>query len=205
MLPPHGYRLLYYLNSGSTGGEQMTEEPNQPLQDISEGFDQVKRIGFELFNQGKVRRLAQGIYAIKTDVGSYIAENQEGHWRCDCNAVLEGTCPHIYAAQLSRLTTQLSPANSDHPLKCRYCGSPDLRGCGFRYNARGIARRYFCNECRRKFSIKYMGTLANETPSELIWTLNEVATALVRVDDLLTQLHGLLISDNVGNEHPEQS
>jgi hypothetical protein len=34
-------------------------------------------------------------------------------------------------------------------LKCRYCGSPDVRGCGFRYNARGIVKRYLCLDCER--------------------------------------------------------
>jgi hypothetical protein len=171
-----------------------TEEIVQPSRTMPEGFDEVKRIGFELFTQGKVRRLTQGIYAVKTKVGSYIAENQEGHWKCDCNTCQEGSCPHIYAAQLSRLTVQISSDDVDKPLRCRYCGSPDIRGCGFRYNARGIARRYFCNECRRKFSIKYVGpqdAVAN-APSELIWVLNELGAALTRMNDLMAEVNAKL-------------
>jgi hypothetical protein len=61
--------------------------------------------------------------------------------------------------------------------------------CGFRYNARGIARRYFCNECRRKFSIKYFGPIDQKKAStELLWTMNQVAAAMARLDDLLLQV-----------------
>jgi len=162
---------------------------------MPEGFDEVKRIGFELFTQGKVRRLTQGIYAVKTEVGSYIAENQEGHWKCDCNDCQNESCPHIYAAQISRLTVQISMHDVDKPLRCRYCGSPDIRGCGFRYNAKGIARRYFCNECRRKFSVRYVGSdnPSKKAPSELLWILNEIGVALTRLDDLLVEANRKMI------------
>ena len=167
----------------------LKREQGQPI-----GFDEVKRIGFELFTQGKVRRLAQGIYAVKADVGSFVAEIQEGRWKCDCDALQDESCSHIYAAQLSRLTIQTSNED-DKPLRCRYCGSPDILGCGFRYNARGISRRYFCNECRRKFSIKYIGQDATTNPpSELTWLLNELSVTLPRIDDILCEINTKLIA-----------
>ena len=164
-------------------------ETNQVRQIEPIGFDETKRIGFELFTQGKVRRLAQGIYAVKMDVGSFIAEIQEGRWKCDCDMCHDESCSHIYAVQLSRLILQVPNEGVDNPLKCRYCASPDIRGCGFRYNARGIAHRYYCNECRRKFSIKYVGQLASETPSELIWILNELGASLTRTNDLIAEIN----------------
>jgi hypothetical protein len=174
------------MESAETRTDQangLKQEQGQPI-----GFDEVKRIGFELFTQGKVRRLAQGIYAVRTNVGSCIAEIQEGRWKCDCDQSHDESCSHIYAAQLSRLTVQIS-TEDNKPLRCRYCGSPDIRRCGFRYNARGIVRRYYCNECRRKFSIKYVGQPASETPSELIWVLNELGASLTRTNDLIAEIN----------------
>ncbi len=62
---------------------------------------------------------------------------------------------HIYASQLARnaqrsFETEVKQEDEVH-LLCRYCGSPDLRKCGFRYNAHGIAHRYYCYQCQRKF------------------------------------------------------
>jgi hypothetical protein len=185
MLPPCGYACNFYVNCGIKLVEIRTD-PTRQIQPI--GFDEVKRIGFELLAQGKVRRLTQGIYAIKADSGSYITENQEGHWKCDCNTVQNESCPHIYASQLSGLTDRVNLPNEGTPLKCRYCGSPDVRGCGFRYNAKGIAHRYFCYECRRKFSVKYVGSNAPHAPSELIWLLNELGATLTRANDLIAQV-----------------
>jgi hypothetical protein len=175
--------------------QHRTGEVVQPSRTTPEGFDEVKRIGFELFTQGKVRRLAQGIYAVRTNVGSYIAEIQEGRWKCDCDQPHDESCSHIYATQLSRLTVQIPTEGDDRPLRCRYCESPDIRGCGFRYNARGISRRYFCNECRRKFSIKYIGQDATTNPpSELTWLLNELSVTLSRIDDLACEINTKLIA-----------
>jgi transposase-like protein len=55
----------------------------------------------------------------------------------------------------------------------RHCGTPDVARCGFRYNARGISKRYRCNECQRKLSVPHVASL-NGKPSELIWLLNEM-------------------------------
>jgi len=156
------------------------------------------RIGFETFVNKGVRRLATGIFAVRSESqGSYLVESKEGRWVCDCGSQ-EEICAHVFAAQLSKLTNQIAPSlpeSLDESLRCRYCGSPDLNRCGYRYNATGVARRYFCNGCRRKFSVKYMGANAvSGTPSELLWLLNEIGLALARLNDLLAQTNSHLIS-----------
>jgi len=63
------------------------------------------------------------------------------------------------------------------------------RGCGFRYNARGIARRYFCNECRRKFSVPYVEPhAAPGLPSGTLWLLTQVAMLTSKLNELLSDL-----------------
>jgi hypothetical protein len=154
-----------------------------------------KRLGFLFFTGKSVRLVTQGVYAVRLETGgSQVVENKDGHWICDCGKP-EEDCPHTYAAQLLKLTTKDLPQLSDKPLKCRYCGSPDLRGCGFRYNAGGIAHRYSCNECKRKFSVKHTGTIdTSKTPSELLFYLNEIALNLSRLNDLLDRVNKLLQS-----------
>jgi hypothetical protein len=68
---------------------------------------------------------------------------------CDCN-LDEDYCAHVYAALISSATHRVNSEESnevvgERPVKCRYCGSPDISKAGFRYNARGISRRYICN------------------------------------------------------------
>ncbi len=86
-------------------------------------------------------------------------------------------------------------------LVCRHCGSPDVSRCGFRYNAYGISRRLRCNECLRKFSVKY--TDSNETsPSEMTWLLAEIGMVLTKLEELIeripmTRFASVSMGDNV--------
>jgi hypothetical protein len=132
--------------------------------------------------------------------GSFVAENREGRWVCDCpnHAPNEEFCEHIYAAQLAKNSNRQwqseVSSSSESSLKCRYCGSPDISKCGFRFNSRGISRRYFCHECERKFSIRIVESqqaIVN-IPTEVIWLLNEVGLQVSRLNGLLVQLDSRL-------------
>jgi hypothetical protein len=88
-------------------------------------------------------------------------------------------------------------------LKCRYCGSPDVARCGFRYNTRGIARRYRCNECERKFSIPHVQNDSAAQPSELAWLLNEIGMLTSKLSELLSALNNrmeLIETHKSGND-----
>ena len=152
--------------------------------------DNARDEGFKIFKNGFVRRLSPTHYAVKAPPaeGWQLVELKQGAWTCDCTSggIL---CPHLYAAQLQRSTAKLQPEYFDEAhLKCRYCGSPDVAKCGFRYNSRGIARRFFCNDCQRKFSIPYVQD-ALQRPSELVWLLNEVGSLTAKLTDLLSELN----------------
>lgn len=146
--------------------------------------------GFTIFKMGSVRRLSQTHYLIKEQNASgwHLLELKEGNWTCDCGTV--SPCPHLYAAQLHRQTIryQDDPVDEFH-VKCRHCGSVDVSRCGFRYNARGIARRYFCNDCRRKFSISHVRSSSDAKPLEIVWLLNEVGMLTSKLTELLTELN----------------
>lgn len=140
--------------------------------------------------------------AVKGDLeGHRIVELKNGKWICDCFHYAQSGdfCEHIYAAQLARKAsrsyeTEISPSDEDK-LKCRYCSSPDVSRCGFRYNARGISRRYYCHECERKFSIRIVESqqaIAN-VPSEVVWLLDEVGLQVSKLNGLLTRLDSTLI------------
>jgi transcription elongation factor Elf1 len=140
--------------------------------------------------------------AVKGDLEGYrIVELKDGKWICDCFHHVQGGefCEHVYAAQLARkanrsFETEISPSD-EGSLKCRYCGSLDISRCGFRYNARGISRRYYCHECERKFSIRIVESeqaVAN-VPSEVVWLLDEVGLQVSKLNDLLTRLDSTLI------------
>jgi hypothetical protein len=112
--------------------------------------DKVRKEGFEIFKKGLVRRLSPTHYVAKTLTADAwrLVELKNGKWICDCTANDE-CCVHAYATQLHRSTSKFQPEQFDEEhLKCRYCGSPDVARCGFRYNARGISRRYRCNDCQ---------------------------------------------------------
>lgn len=138
--------------------------------------------------------------AVKGGLEGYrIVGLKDGKWMCDCfhYAKSGDFCEHIYAAQLARKAnrsyeTEISRSDEDK-LKCRYCGSLDISRCGFRYNARGISRRYYCHECERKFSIRIMEsqqTISN-VPAEVVWLL-EVGVQVSRLNELLVQLDSRL-------------
>jgi len=151
--------------------------------------DIIRQEGFELFKKGLVRRLSSTYFAVKTETsrGWQLVELKNGRWICDCQNG-EEPCIHLYAALLHRSSFKLQPELADEVnLKCRYCGSPDVSRCGFRYNARGIARRYRCNDCQRKFSIPYVENNGSR-PVETVWILNEIGLLISRLTVLLAQL-----------------
>jgi len=153
--------------------------------------DEARKEGFEIFKKGLVRRLSPTHFAARKeyDQGWQLVELKSGKWVCDCQTH-EEPCPHLYAALLQRTTSKLQPEPLDEEhLKCRYCGSPDVARCGFRYNARGISRRYKCNECERKFSIVHVQNNAGARPSELTWLLNEIGMLTARLTDLLIEVN----------------
>ena len=152
--------------------------------------DEIREIGFEIFKGNLIRRLSSKHYVVrsKTTEGWHVVEIKQGKWVCDCTST-EDFCQHLYAARLHRSTAKLQPEQFDETnLKCRYCGSPDVAKCGFRYNSRGISRRYYCSDCQRKFSINYVENFS-KTPSEIVWLLNEVGSLTTKLTDLLYELN----------------
>jgi DNA-directed RNA polymerase subunit RPC12/RpoP len=153
--------------------------------------DKVREEGFEVFKKGLVRRLSQTHFVAKAPTAEawQLVELKHGKWVCDCQAS-EEWCVHLYAALLHRSTSKLQqePLDEEH-LKCRHCGSPDIVRCGFRYNAHGIARRYRCNDCQRKFSIPHIQTDMGARPLELVWLLNEIGMLTSKLTDLLTEVN----------------
>jgi predicted RNA-binding Zn-ribbon protein involved in translation (DUF1610 family) len=116
-----------------------------------------------------------------------LIELKNGKWICDCKI---SECVHLNATQLHCSTCKLQPEQIDESnLKCRYCGSPDIARCGFRYNSRGIARRYRCNDCLRKFSIRHIQTEVQAKPSEFIWFMSEIGMLTTKLSDLLSELN----------------
>jgi hypothetical protein len=170
------------------------------IEKTPEGNSDFDRSGYKLFREGSVRRLNPGLFAVRKEDGNgwVIVELKEGKWVCDCkghNAGAENDqCPHVYAALLSSMTQKAVVDQADDELearsiKCRYCGSPDISRVGFRYNARGIARRYLCNECRRKFSVPYVEPQAIiGAPSDTLWLLSQIAMLTSKLNDLLMGL-----------------
>ena len=156
--------------------------------------EETNMIGYELFRQGSVRRFNPSLFAVRKDLQSwFIVELKEGKWICDCNQTADN-CPHIYAVLLSSASDRIQAETveesfEDEPIKCRYCSSPDVSRVGFRYNARGIARRYLCNECRRKFSLPYIEPQATlGAPSGTLWLLSQVAMLTSKLNLLLKDL-----------------
>ena len=169
----------------------------KPNNDIS---DEANQRGYKIFREGAVRRFDPTLFAVRREDGEgwFLVELKEGNWVCDCNTTLAGGnvqhCAHIYAALLSSAMHRVSLDEScetteEKPLKCRYCGSLDISRVGFRYNARGISRRYLCNECRRKFSVPYVEPQAAlGVPSGTLWLLSQVAMLTSKLNDLLRDL-----------------
>ena len=158
--------------------------------------DPIREQGFEIFKTGTVRRLSPTYYVVKpqTATGWNLVELKDGAWTCDCNPA-GASCVHVYATQLHRYGSRAEEQTPDEPhVKCRYCSSIDVAGCGFRYGARGISRRYFCRDCQRKFSIPYVQAREDNRPNELAWLLNEVGMLITRLTELISQLSSRLDS-----------
>jgi hypothetical protein len=151
------------------------------------GGDESAKHGFEIYRASKVTRLGPNQFLVRTDsgVGSFFVERVDGGWKCDCGPGLS-YCAHRHAARLCAAGSTV-PLNDDAPeAKCRYCGSMDVSRCGFRYNSYGIARRYRCNECMRKFSLKYTdAAFTSRLPSEMMWLLAEIGMVLNKLEDLM--------------------
>ena len=148
----------------------------------------LTQVGFDFYRDGKVKRLSPTQFMVKTEtgVGSFLVQLEGNIWTCDCNPTLND-CSHRYAAKISASTMRpLDNQTNEVNIKCRYCGSVDISACGFRYNAYGISKRYRCNECLRKFSIKYLGhSDRSQPPSEVIWLLAEIGMILTKLEDLI--------------------
>lgn len=156
--------------------------------------DKSREEGFEIFRRGLVRRLSSTHYVAKNAPGETwnLIELKDGRWNCDCNSN-EDLCEHLHAAQLLRTTSRLPTEQIDEAhLKCRYCGSIDIAGCGFRYGARGISRRFVCHDCLRKFSIPYTNVSAESKTQDLAWLLNQVGQLTSKLTDLLQEINGKL-------------
>lgn len=156
----------------------------------SELTDPRGREGFSIYRAGKVRRLSSVHFLVRTEsgVGSFLVDLQDGEWVCDCGR--PKVCEHAYAAKLEQAAARFAddPVQESR-LKCRYCGSPDVERAGFRYNAHGMARRYRCNECLRKFSVKFSQTAQSaQMPSETIWLTAEIGQVLTKLEDLMEKV-----------------
>ncbi|HYW02281.1 MAG TPA: DUF948 domain-containing protein [Candidatus Acidoferrum sp.] len=156
--------------------------------------DTLKEEGFALFKNGTIRRLSPTHYVVKSPENNmwHLIELRDGKWVCDCKVDLI-VCPHLYASQFHRYASKEKQVDFDEAhLKCRYCGSIDIAGCGFRYGARGISKRFVCHDCLRKFSIPYTNTSAESKPQELVWLLNEVGQLTSKLTDLLQEINAKL-------------
>ncbi len=161
--------------------------------------DEANRLGYRLFREDSVRRFNPSLFAVKREDGKgwCLVELKEGKWTCDCTPSNDDGeyCPHIYAVLLSSATRRISSEESsetaeERPMKCRYCASLDISRVGFRYNTRGISRRYLCNECHRKFSVSYVEPHAVlGLPSGTLWILSQVAMLTSKLNDLLRDLN----------------
>ena len=166
--------------------------------------DEIRKKGFDLFSgKDTVRRITVNITAVKGELeGYHMVEFSEGKRKCDCFRFAQNGefCEHIHAALLGRSAERHVETERDSPdeasLRCRYCGSPDISRCGFRYNARGISRRYYCNECERKFSAPYVESqTVPGTPSGTLWLLSQVAMLTSKLNDLLRDLDQRVTSE----------
>ncbi len=159
----------------------------------------IREEGFAIFKNGTVRRLSPTHYVAKSqkDSGWHLVELKDGTWTCDCNS--DGKpCAHAYSTQLHRYASKQDKNEPNEPhLKCRYCGSVDVAGCGFRYGARGISRRYLCRDCQRKFSIPYVQVSLDSKPNDIAWLLNELGLLLTRLTSLISELNVKLVDFSV--------
>ena len=156
--------------------------------------------GFSLYRAGRVRRLTPTQYLVKAEqgTGSFLVEFLEGDWKCECGNA--GDCSHRHAAQLAATTANLT-VPEELNLKCRHCGSLDISGTGYRYNAYGISKRIRCNECHRKFSIKQSNSSGfNRLPSETVWLLSEIGMVLNKLELLIEKC---ALNLEVGNSGAE--
>jgi hypothetical protein len=160
--------------------------------------EETRKKGWELFcTEDAVRRITETLSAVKTPNDEYhLPEFKDGKWLCTCRDYDPSTeiCEHIYAAQLARDTkrsyeTEIKREDEAN-LACRYCGSPDLRKCGFRYNHHGIAHRYYCYRCERKFSIRVIDSDGKIAcfPQEVVWLLDQVGRLTSRLNQLLLEV-----------------
>ena len=156
--------------------------------------ENIREEGFELFKTGTMRRLSPTHYVVKAQSASgwTLVELKDGVWVCDCDPA-GSPCVHVYATQLHRYGSRAEERSDESHVKCRYCSSIDVAGCGFRYGARGIARRYFCRDCHRKFSIPYVENSAQK-PNELAWLLNEIGFLLSRLNETVSRINSKLDS-----------
>lgn len=132
--------------------------------------ESIREEGFAIFKNGILRRLSPTHYVVKSQTanGWHLVELKDGIWTCDCN--MDGApCAHAYSTQLHRYASSQPQENSDEAhLRCRYCASIDIAGCGFRYGSRGISRRYLCHDCQALFTFwgttKLKGQVSEDVP-----------------------------------------
>ena len=161
--------------------------------------------GLQLLKASVVTKVSPTLLLVKTQTGEgwHKIELTKGDWTCDCDLekAANGYCPHIYASILYLATSRIEISDEDNPmelatLRCRYCGSVDVSRAGFRYNSRGIVRRIFCSECKRKFSILYTEAQTSTHPSGVLWLLAEISMITSKLSELITGLSEALESNS---------
>jgi len=108
---------------------------------------------------GMIRKVDEGTYLVRSsslDRWYCVSWNGKG-WTCDCEDYQKRhrNCKHIYAIFfLSRLPFILMANYQSEGVTCPRCGSHRIIRKGFLHNKGFAAQRYFCKDCRYRFSDK---------------------------------------------------
>ena len=108
---------------------------------------------------GMIRRVDKDTYLVRSSsLDRWYRVSWDGKsWSCECDDYQKRhkNCKHIYAIFfLSRLPLILMANYQSEGIVCPHCGSHKVIRKGFLYNKDFAAQRYFCKDCRYRFSDK---------------------------------------------------
>lgn len=155
----------------------------------------------------QIKRLNASTYRVQSQNGngSYLVIKEGREWKCECpdHVYRSVVCKHIYTVHFSlNLRQRVTSRNlgfedlCEPETSCKYCGSTKIIKSGQRKNKKGVAQRFLCKECGRRFIVDSGFENMKNNPKIITLALDLYfkGVSLRKITDHLKQFYGKEVS-----------
>jgi len=134
--------------------------------------------GIQIVMKGDVKKRSDGHYQVRSQSTQdcwYDIRWEKNHWSCNCQDYLKrgGKCKHIFAIKYVLMLERIkfSSEYAEEENHCPLCKqTTDVIKRGVRINRSGLQQRYYCKECKRRFTGRPVGFEGMKNRADVIAT-----------------------------------